>query len=127
MKSIRDISSTLRTTASAHGMRQADLKAAAGISQRTLTNVFSGTEDYKVSTLLALADRVGLELVLVPKPAAAVVEAGKTTAPRIKSRVAAALERVQSPPRPGNPPAGAGQVAGARATRRRRRVKPDER
>ncbi len=74
-----------------------ELKSQAGISQRTLTNVLSGTEDYKVSTLMAVADRLGLELVLVPKAAAVAVEAGKTTAPLVKSRVAAALERVASP------------------------------
>ena len=95
MKTLRDISSTLRSSAVERGMKQAELKDAAGVSQRTLTNVFSGTEDFKVSTLLALADRVGLELILVPKAAAVAVEAGQTAAPRVKSRVAAALERLQ--------------------------------
>ncbi len=77
-------------------MRQSDLKSRAGISQRTLTNVLSGSEDFKVSTLLSLADRLGLELALVPKAAAAAVEAGPTAAPRVKSRVSAALERIES-------------------------------
>lgn len=97
MKSIYDLSNTLRSSASRRGVTQAELKSEAGISQRTLTNVLSGTEDYKVSTLMAVADRLGLELVLVPKAAAVAVEAGKTTEPRVKSRVAAALERVKSP------------------------------
>lgn len=36
----------------------------------------SGEQDYKVSTLLALADRLGLELMLVPKEARAMFGAG---------------------------------------------------
>ena len=96
MKTIRDISGALRASAVRSGVRQADLKTQAGVSQRTLTNVLSGTEDFKVSTLLALADRLGLELVLVPKAAASAVGAGATTEPRVKSRVSAALDRVRA-------------------------------
>ncbi|MFG6416796.1 helix-turn-helix domain-containing protein [Roseateles sp. DC23W] len=95
MKAIGEISAILRASAQRLKIRQSDLKTQAGISQRTLTNVLSGTADFKVSTLLSLADRLGLELALVPKAAATAVEAGPTAAPRIKSRVAAALERVE--------------------------------
>lgn len=95
MKTLRDLSDTLRASARARAMKQAELKVLAGVSQRTLTNVLSGHADYKVSTLLALADRLGLALLLVPKGAAGVVDAGQTSAPRVTSRVAAALQRVQ--------------------------------
>jgi transcriptional regulator with XRE-family HTH domain len=52
------------------GMTQQTLRESAGVSRQTLTNVLKGTEDFKVSTLLALADRLGLELLLVPRAAA---------------------------------------------------------
>ena len=100
MKSVRDIAQTLRTALPAQSLTQAELHTKAGISQRTLTNVLSGKEDFKVSTLLALADRLGLELVLLPKAAANAAEAGVVSAaPAVKSRVAAALDRLQERPR----------------------------
>lgn len=95
MRTLQEISDALRASAQRQAMKQSDIKTRAGISQRTLTNVLSGTEDYKVSTLLALADRLDLELMLVPRAAAAAMEAGSTSEPRVKSRVAAALERVR--------------------------------
>jgi transcriptional regulator with XRE-family HTH domain len=99
MNTLKDIATTLRRAVARRAVRQADLKAEAGISQRTLTNVLSGTADYKLSTLLALADRLGLDLLLVPKGAAAGVEAGwQVNEPAVKTRVAAALERVRAAP-----------------------------
>jgi len=46
-----------------------------------------------MSTLFTLADRLGLEMVLVPKGAAQAVSAGAVTQPVVKSRVQKALER----------------------------------
>jgi transcriptional regulator with XRE-family HTH domain len=96
MKSIQEVSGKLRASVSERAVTQAQLKSDAGISQRTLTNVLSGDEDFKVSTLLAVADRLGLELVLVPKAAAVAIEGGATSDPVVKSRVAVALERLRS-------------------------------
>jgi hypothetical protein len=43
-----------------------------------------------------VADRLGLDVVLVPRAASAAVDAGaQTTEPQVKSRVAAALESVR--------------------------------
>jgi transcriptional regulator with XRE-family HTH domain len=70
MPSISEISAALRQAMRAAGMTQQALRQSAGVSRQTLTNVLKGTEDFKVSTLLALADRLGLELLLVPKAAA---------------------------------------------------------
>jgi len=95
MKTVTEISGVLRNATRHQAIRQADLKSRAGISQRTLTKVLGGQDDYKLSTLLALADRLGLELLLVPKGAAQAVDAGRTSEPQIKSRVAAALDRVR--------------------------------
>jgi len=70
MNTIPQISTELRTALQRSGLRQADLRAAAGVSRQTLANVLSGTEDFKLSTLLGLADKLGLELLLLPKDAA---------------------------------------------------------
>lgn len=55
------------------------------ITQQELDDALSGEEDFKVSTLLSLIDRLGLELMLVPK----------VTEPLIKSRVQASLDRIR--------------------------------
>lgn len=95
MKTHAEIAQMLRSALAQRHMPQSKLREQAGISQRTLTKVLSGHEDFKVSTLLALADRLGLELVLVPKEAAQAVSAGTVTQPVVKSRVQGALDRVR--------------------------------
>lgn len=99
MSTLPDISNVLRQALAQRDLTQAQLRQQAGVSQRTLTNVLSGAEDFKVSTLLALADRLGLNLLLVPKGAASAVQAGDTTDLAVKSRVQAALDRAASSPR----------------------------
>jgi hypothetical protein len=96
MKTHTEIAQILRNSLTHRRMPQASLRDQAGISQRTLTKVLSGHEDFKVSTLLALADRLGLELLLVPREAAqAVSAAGAVTQPVVKTRVQEALDRVR--------------------------------
>ena len=90
MKTLPAIAETLRNRLREQGMTQASLRDAAGIAQRTLTNVLSGEQDFKVSTLLALADRLGLEMILVPKGAAAAVDAGATVKPKVPTRIGVA-------------------------------------
>jgi transcriptional regulator with XRE-family HTH domain len=70
---IADIIQTLR--ASLHGLTLAELSERAGLSTSTMTKLFSGKRDFRVSTLLALADRLELEVVLLPKGMADVVSA----------------------------------------------------
>ena len=93
MKNYPEVAKVLRNAIDHRGVSQAQLRGEAGISQRTLTNVLSGEEDFKMSTLFTLADRLGLEMVLVPKGAAQAVSAGAVTQPVVKSRVQKALER----------------------------------
>ncbi len=96
MKSIRDIADALRAGAKRIAITQDELGEAAGISRRTLTHALSGTHDIKVTTLMAVADRLGLELVLIPKSAAQGVpgpdEFGATP-PIAKTRIQQMLER----------------------------------
>ena len=95
MKTLADTSTALREALATSDFTQAGLKERAGISQRTLTNVLSGEQDFKLSTLLAVADRLGLEMLLVPKGAVAAFGGGREASePAIKSRVQAAMERI---------------------------------
>ena len=98
MRTHTEIAQLLRNSLEHQQLPQARLRELAGISQRTLTNVLSGREDFKISTLLALTDRLGLELVMVPREAAQAVSAGVVTQPVIKSRVQEALDRVTTAP-----------------------------
>ncbi len=74
-----------------------------------MTNVLGGQQDFKLSTLLALADRLGLELLLVPKGAASAMGAGDVAPPLVKSRVQAALDKLNSPERPSAGPLATGR------------------
>lgn len=96
MKTHAEIAQILRDALAHRHVSQSKLREQAGVSQRTLTNVLSGHEDFKVSTLLALVDRLGLELLLVPKEATQAVSAGTVTQPVVKSRVQSALDRVRT-------------------------------
>ncbi|CAM3994612.1 helix-turn-helix domain-containing protein [Bordetella muralis] len=94
MNSLSDIADILRGRLQQQGQTQAQLRQSAGIAQRTLTNVLSGEQDFKVSTLLALADRLGLEMLLVPKGAAAAVDAGDAVKPKIPTRIEVARRQL---------------------------------
>ena len=96
MKTLAEASTALRQALVSSELTQAGLKERAGISQRTLTNVLSGEQDFKLSTLLAVADRLGLEMLLVPNGAAAAFGgSSEVTEPAVKSRVQVAMERVE--------------------------------
>lgn len=94
MKNIPEISAFLRMRAHQQGVSNKDLAGQAGTTPQTLWHVMSGNRDFKVSTLLALADRLGLELVLIPKEAAPGLEGDRPGAAAVKTRVQAALERI---------------------------------
>ncbi|WP_431103817.1 helix-turn-helix domain-containing protein [Roseateles noduli] len=96
MLTLPDIARILRDTARRNGLTQARLADTAGISPRTLTHVLSGQEDFRVSTLVAVAHQLGLELVLVPKGAARAVAAGDAVGPPVRSVVTEALEALHA-------------------------------
>ena len=77
---------------------QQDLRERAGIAKRTLTGVLSGESDYKVTTLMAVLDRLGYEMVIVPKAAARAVPAEwEPTEPTVKTKVQIAIEKFGAP------------------------------
>jgi transcriptional regulator with XRE-family HTH domain len=94
MKTIKEIASFFRSELSEQGLTQARLETEAGIAHQTLINVLSGQADFKVTTLLSVADRLGYEMVFVPKVAAAGL-AYQEDRPVVKSRVRVALEKIR--------------------------------
>lgn len=93
MKTIPEIAGALLDRLNRLGRGKMVLCDEAGVTPRTLRHVLSGTEDFKVSTLLAVADRLGLEVVLLPRDAAAAFQ--QAPGPQIKTRVQAALDRLK--------------------------------
>jgi transcriptional regulator with XRE-family HTH domain len=99
MKSLLDLAELLRARLKAQGVSQRTLGARAGLARRTLENMLSGRVDYKVTTLISVLDRLGLELVIVPKEAApglAELIPQAPARPAVKTRLQAAREALQA-------------------------------
>lgn len=95
MQTIAQVARSLRHARERLSITQAELRDAAGVSRRTLTKVLGGSDDFRLSTLLAVADRLGLELLLVPKGAATAVTAGDTEPLAVRTRVGTVLDRIE--------------------------------
>lgn len=80
MNTVAEVSAELRKTLELSGFDQKTLRESVGVSRQTMSNVLKGTEDFKLTTLLAVADRLGLALVLVPKAGARVLQSSGTQA-----------------------------------------------
>lgn len=78
------------------GRGKLELAKLAGVTFRTLQHVLTGSQDYKVSTLLAVADRLGLELVLVPREAARGLVPEAADVQEVPTRVQASLARLKN-------------------------------
>ena len=87
MNSIAEISAVLRAALGRTKVSQQELRTSAGVSRQTLANVLKGTVDFKLSTLLGIADRLGLELVLVPKGAGRGLAGSPESAPVVETLV----------------------------------------
>ena len=100
MQTLTDIAGFLRQQLKNMSITQRELGAEAGLARRTPTGVLSGQADYKVTTLIAVLDRLGYELTFVPKEAAAGLTAQASlapTTPTVKTRVERARDQVKSP------------------------------
>src|SRR5690606_31056269 len=91
MKTLQILAQQLRQRIAQLKVTQETLSNQAGVSRQTLSKVLSGRSDLKVTTLMALADRLGLEIVLVPKEIAPGMKPLEESRPRVRSLVDAAL------------------------------------
>lgn len=98
MRTLSEIATFLRERLKTTSITQRELGAHAGIARRTLTSVLSGQADYKVTTLMAVLDRLGYELTIVPKGAASGLAASTSsepTTPAVKTVVQLAREKLE--------------------------------
>lgn len=95
MKSFQEISNLLHEREARREYGKLKLASDSGITYRTLNHVLTGAQDYKVSTLLAVADRLGLELKLVPKEASSLFADSLSEPARAPTRVSGALRRLR--------------------------------
>lgn len=102
---LNDLAATLSQNLARSGMGKSELADKAGISRITLRHALEG-KDFRVSTLLTLADKLGLDVVLAPTSVAAAISAeirpsepGPQTPPR--TAIGAALAKLnRAPPKP---------------------------
>lgn len=88
---------SLRKAVDESPLTKVELAQRAGMSRKTLFSILEGTTDYKVSSLLALADALEIDVLLVPK----VVREGRlgeaaTSEHSQYSRVGAFLRSIKS-------------------------------
>lgn len=93
MRTLPQIANALQGQLKRKSLTQESLRREIGISKQTLTNVLSGSHDYKVTTLLAVCDRLGLDLLLVPRELGGAVHETPRE-PVVKSVVDAALDMI---------------------------------
>lgn len=100
------IAASLRDARTAKGLSQRDLSAIAGIPQAQISRIEAGTVDPRVTSLIAIANALDLELALVPRKAVPAVKSiarqsggqvGAARGPSQKeiTRIAETLRRLQ--------------------------------
>lgn len=100
------IAASLREARTAKGMSQRDLSALVGVPQAQISRIEAGTVDPRVTSLIAIANALDLELTLVPRKAVPAVksivrqsggQADPTRGPSQKeiTRIAETLSRLQ--------------------------------
>ena len=100
------IAANLREARTAKGLSQRDLSALTGVPQAQISRIEAGTVDPRVTSLIAIANALDLELSLVPRKAVPAVksivrqsggQAGPARSPSQKeiTRIAETLRRLQ--------------------------------
>lgn len=93
MRTLEQLAIALRQRIKHLKVTQEALSEDAGVSRQTLSKVLSARADLKVTTLFAIADRLGFEVLLVPKEIAPGMLSADEPDAHVKSVVDAALKR----------------------------------
>ena len=96
MSNLTSISNTLRTRARQLRVSQATIVNEGGVARQTVTNIFGGDQDYRMTSLLAVADRLGLSVVLVPKGSETGLSVELAAHAVVKTGVQASIEAMTS-------------------------------
>ncbi|MEC5218912.1 transcriptional regulator with XRE-family HTH domain [Actimicrobium sp. GrIS 1.19] len=91
MTTLQNIGDKLRLQRKALAVTQADLAARSKVHRNTLGSLESGHGNVELTTLLAICEELGLDLVLVPKPVAGLVG---HTGPLLRSSKSLKRERL---------------------------------
>lgn len=94
MNTLSDIAKALADEKERRNISDSALAREAGMTRLTAIRALGGRENFGVTTLLALADRLGLEVMLVPKEAAKALRGGTATAK--ESPVATVADQLRS-------------------------------
>lgn len=71
---LQDVAKTLKAARESKGLSQRALSEASGVLQARISKIENGAADFRVSTLMALARALDLELTLVPRKAVSAVQ-----------------------------------------------------
>ncbi|MFZ6676221.1 helix-turn-helix domain-containing protein [Undibacterium sp. Xuan67W] len=94
MKTLGDIAGELTVARDRERISQKELISKTGLTSVTLRGLFNGITDVRVTTLIAVAEELGLELVLVPKGIArAYSSESSASEPAVETLVGATLNR----------------------------------
>lgn len=93
MKTLSELSSILRQAKERLALPVISMSRVSGLTAVTIRGVLSGKNDPRLSTLMTIADQLGLELMLLPKAVASSIAATTPAEEEVQSLVAAALAR----------------------------------
>lgn len=97
MKTLSELSAILRQAKDRLALPVVAMSRDSGLTAVTIRGLLSGKSDPRLSTLMTIADQLGLELMLLPKAMASSIAAQPPAEDEIQSLVAAALARQGSP------------------------------
>lgn len=94
MKTIREVATFLSKTWQDSNLKMGELSERTGLSAPTLRGILGGRKDSKLTTLFAVADQLGYEVVIVPKAIAQSLAAPQAVPERkIKSLIGSAVSQ----------------------------------
>ena len=96
MKVAQRIAETLRSAKHERKMTTAELERRTGLTAVSIRAALSGVKDSKLSTVIAIAHELELDLVLVPKAVSASLASPAIPAPQVKTLADSVRERVLS-------------------------------
>ncbi|SFB75463.1 transcriptional regulator, XRE family [Collimonas sp. OK412] len=93
MKTLNELSAILRQAKDRLALPVIAMSRDSGLTTVTIRGVLAGKNDPRLSTLMTIADQLGLELMLLPKAVASSIAANAPAEEEVQSLVAAALAR----------------------------------
>ncbi|BBB70274.1 hypothetical protein UNDYM_6021 (plasmid) [Undibacterium sp. YM2] len=98
MRNLAEVAKFLKLSQERNKISQKTILENTGLTSPTIRGLMSGEKDSKLTTLMAVADELGLELILVPKGVSGLLQGGLAAdtsdkTPRVRSLIDSALDR----------------------------------